>query len=184
MTGRRSIVALAALLCAACGPEARSPREAVQAYFASLREDPVRSLVLLEPELVSRAGFRITAGPLEGTEDPKLTRIRAELAWLALVKMRQYRELAAGLAVEVVPLSAVGPGGEAEVTARVAFLGAPPFFQRFTLVRERGLLGWRIRSIEQTGVAATAKLGAFVAAPTEAARRELRSLGGFSDSAR
>jgi len=176
---RSTLVALVCL-ASACGSPVATPGEVVDAYFRNLARDPIRTLPLVTPEFHRRHALRVVTGAdaravAEGREPghaaAALAVDRYELGWLAVQSRPDLARLAAGLGVQIGEPSE--SDGEATVVVHVAPRSAPPFEQRFSLVRSEPDPRWRIDAIEQVGVVPANAAAAFAAYPNEAARRAL-----------
>ncbi len=177
-------VALVALLALGCATATDTPGGTVKAYFRLVGRDPLRTLALLAPgfhaahdlHVVTTAEARAfvrgrprTPAPPVDSAAIQLAPDRLALAWLAIQGRPGYLEHFGALRVE--PVDEQIEGDRAQVSVRVEAQGAPPFEQRFSLVRERGV--WRIDAVEQSDVTDANRLDAFVAFPNEAARSAL-----------
>lgn len=175
---RRAFAAFVVVTALACGAPAEAPRDVALAYFRCLGADPIRTLALVTPAFHERHGLRVAtaadaraaAGDRAATEPAAALSIdRHQLGWLAIQSRPELATLVRGL--DVVVEEAREDGDSATVRVRVTPREAPPFEQRFALVR--GGATWRIDAIEQRGVAAASATAAFAAWPNEAARRAL-----------
>jgi hypothetical protein len=196
-----AISALVVAQGAGCGAAEERPVDAVEAYFHGLASDAVATLLVTSPRFQAQHGLRVTQAqalepvrstPVElatgdespeaepQTEAPRAPDVdassppeiaRAQLGWIVLLKLRSFREQAAGLTFEIVQVEHTDD--HSIVTTRVTPRGLSPFTQRFFLTRKDGTGRWRIDSIEQEDVKLGSRRAAFTAAPTEAARRRI-----------
>lgn len=156
--------AFAFVLLAACGAPPSTPSDVVAAYFADLGRDPIRMLPLTTDAYHSAHGLWIVA-----SGEPRVD--RNQVAWLAIQNRADFEQLARGLVAT--PRDASEQGDVASVAVRVAPAKGPAFVQRFQLVRAGPTAAWRIDAVEQSGVDRGNAMAAFVAHPTEIARRAL-----------
>lgn len=177
---RRAAILACVALALACGGAPSEPGAVADAYFRALGRDPMRTLPLLAAAFHASHGLHVvTAGEAaalrSGATAPEAAPGEAaldrfQLGWLGVQARPGYREAAAALRVEPTPARVAG--NRAEVAVRVRSAEGPPFEQRFTLAR--GADGaWRIEAIAQSGVVAANEMAAFVASPSERARRAL-----------
>lgn len=174
---------------AACGTAEHTPAAVVESYFRCLARDPLRTLPLLTPEFHRRHALRVVtqaeaqawvsrreaASPATPEPaEPELSTDRFQLAWLSLQGRPEFARLARESAHSV--LDVRESGDEAEVITRIEPRSAPPFEQRFRLLREAEGSAWRIDAVEQSGVESANATAAFVAYPNENARRALEAL--------
>lgn len=156
-----------------------TPEAAVEAYFRALGRDPIRTLPLLDDDAHHAHGLRLAdtvvqEGPLAAAAEGPVE--RHQIAWLALQKRASFRTFAERLAVRT--LAATHDGDRATVAVQVSTPGAPPFAQRFELVRAGPGKPWRIDAVTQDAVVAGNAPAAFVAWPNEAARAQLEQAAG------
>jgi len=181
---RALLAAFALLVFAACGAAPRTPIEVVGAYFADLGHDPIRSLALTTEGFHGAHGLSLVtkaeahAWPAGAPSDAPTTpeRVdRSQVAWLVIQNRAGFESIARGLVTT--PGEVSEQGDVAAVAVTVAPAKGVPFVQRFQLVRAGPAAEWRIDSVEQSGVERGNAMAAFVAHPTESARRALeRSL--------
>jgi hypothetical protein len=178
----RAAALLLALLATACARGAESPRQVVDAYFTALGHDPLRSLALVTREFHGRHALhavttsearRVLRGHEPAAIDAEaLAMDRLELGWLMVQARPAFVKTAGDNTRSIVAEETTGD--TARVTTRIAPREGSVFEQEFSLVR--GADGtWRIDAIEQRGVDATNGVAAFVAHPTDAARRALEA---------
>lgn len=171
---RLAFAGVLAFALVACG---RGPVETVDDYFRSLRDDPVRTLILTTEEFHERHGVRRVPPPRPGggpgahapkgaQEEAGEMRARAQLGWLLMIKMSTYRDLAGRLRVE--HLSEALEGDRATVSTRVSAPGATPFLQTFRLRRSEWDGSWRIDEIVQDDVRIGSRAPAYAAYPSAA----------------
>lgn len=154
----------------------------MEAYFRAMGRDPIRTLPLVTPAFHAQHGVHVVTsaearrsyqhGDTTPVPTDSLAIDRLELGWLMIqVRPRFARSVAEfGRTISAEETS----GDVARVTTRIAPREGSAFEQDFSLVR--GADGtWRIDAIEQRGVDATNGLAAFVAHPTDAARRTLEA---------
>lgn len=183
MTRRATATALvlAAAACA-CAPTPATPRDVVDAYFRAMGRDPIRTLPLVTPTFHAQHGVHVVTSAeakrayRHGDKTPvptdPLAIDRLELGWL-MIQVRP--RFAARLAeLERTTLAEETAGDASRVAVRLAPREGAPFEQHFALVRDAAG-GWRIDSVEQRGVDATNGFEAFIAHPTDAARRSLEA---------
>ena len=184
---RRACTSLALLILGfvACAQPPAAPRDLVEAYFRYLGHDPARLLPLLTPGFHARHGITMERlegwmwgeymylDPVERSEpiaalapvDAPRGPDAAEYAWLQVMVDGRVRRAVQQL---VPRISSVDQDGDhADVWVRIQAPGSFGFRQRFVLVRGDGGR-WRIDSIEQKGVTASAALAAFAAYPNQA----------------
>jgi hypothetical protein len=183
---RRGAIALT-LAWLGCGaPQARTPAATVDAYFAALAHDPIRTLPLLTPAFHQQHGIGVVTAaeaqrlahrePLPAPDpDAEASIDRLQLGWLAVQSRDAFRTLRDRLVVT--PGTVAETGASAVVVVHVEADGAAPFDQRFELVRSAADGSWRIDAVEQRGVVAENRAAAFVAHPNEITRRELARPG-------
>ncbi len=184
---RAGLAAIALLALVACGAQPRTPDAVVSAYFATLGRDPIRSLPLTTEafhrahglSIVTtsearawRGGAELAAKPSDPHGIAAPERIdRAQVAWLAIQNRADFARVASGL---VATQKDVQESDEvATVTVAVTHAQAAPFLQIFRLLRESPDSSWRIDAIDQSGVGPDNDVAAFVAHPTEQARRAI-----------
>jgi len=182
----RSCVAVLTLLALACGGAPDSPRGVVDAYFASLGRDPLRTLPLLSPafhrqhdlhvvttaEALRATSRRGTVGANPDPLPPQLAPDRLQLAWLMLQVRPGFASELEAFAIE--PRGEQTEGATVRVTVRVTPARGQAFDQIFSLTRDNAG-AWRIEGVEQRGVDPSNAIAAYVAHPTEAARKHLES---------
>jgi len=165
----RALVSLACIAVAAaagCGGTSDAPQDVVALYFRSLGRDPVRSAALVTGAFHERHGLRIqSAWTAAASAGQPFRRSGAELAWLGVQRRPEYRAYAPQLSAIVTEVRNED-AQHAVVTARVAGPGAPPFTQRFFLVRVRPGGPWQIDRIEQEELVPANEIAAFVANPS------------------
>lgn len=170
------------LLAAGCSGSSQTPGEVVEAYFRAMGRDPIRTLPLVTPAFHVRHGVHVVtsaeAKQSHGHDDTtplatdSLAVDRLELGWLMIQVRPGFARNIAELGV--VTRTVETTGDTTRVATRIAPREGSPFEQDFSLVRDaRGT--WRIDAIEQRGVDATNGFAAFVAHPTDAARRALEA---------
>ena len=166
---------LAGLVLAAvigCGAAPDAPQDVVALYFRSLGRDPIRSAALVTPGFHARHGLRIKSAWTDAASSEQPFRLSsAELAWLGVQRRREYLAYAPQLSASVTDVRSEDTR-HAVVTAQVAGPGAPPFTQRFYLLRAGPGAPWQIDRIEQEGLVPANKIAAFVASPSRAEGRE------------
>ncbi len=164
----RLLAALSVVAIVGCGAAPDAPQDVVALYFQSLGRDPIRSAALVTPAFHESHGLRIKSAWTEAASEAQPFRLSsAELAWLGVQRRPEFFAYAPRLAVGVTEV--LRPDAQhAVVTARVAGPGAPPFTQRFFLLRSERGAAWQIDRIQQEGVVPTGKTAAFVASPSRA----------------
>jgi hypothetical protein len=175
----RAAIAAIVVVTLGCGAPAPAPGDVVARYFASLGRDPIRSLPLTTDAFHREHGLGIVttseARAWRGGEPiavaPSVRVDRAQVAWLAIQNRAEFARLVRELVVA--PEDARVDGDLATVAVAVAPPQGPSFVQTFRLTRADPRSAWRIDAIEQSGVARDNELFAFVAHPTEPARRAL-----------
>ena len=172
---RRVLLAVGlALGLAGCTP---GPVETVDDYFRSLRDDPVRTLILTSEAFHERHGVRRVPPLRPGGRPPAPAPdaaeaeaggrlARARLGWLLMIKMSTYHELAERLRVEHVSVDS--DAEQATVVTRVSAPGATPFLQTFVLRRSARDGRWRIDEIVQQDVRIGSRAPAYAAYPSQA----------------
>ena len=187
LTRRALVLALVAL--AACSdPAPTTPAEVVDAYFRHVGRDPIRTLPLLSPAFHAQHGLhvvttaeararqrRVLLPDVPASPDAAAARVplapdRLQLGWLALQRRPTFAARFESLRVE--PIGEEVGAGVARVAVRVVPRGAPAFEQIFALSRGDDR-AWRIDGVAQRGLVDANRLDAYVAHPTEAARRAL-----------
>ncbi len=164
-------VVIAVVGSAGCGAEPDSPQELVALYFRSLGRDPVRSAALVTPAFHARHGLRIQSAWTDAASAEQPFRLSgAELAWLGVQRRPEYLAYAPQLATTDTEVRS-DDVRHAVVTTRVAGPGAPPFTQRFILLRASPDEPWQIDRIEQEDLVPANKTAAFVAKPSRAEGR-------------
>lgn len=175
---RARLARIALLALVACGAPPRTPGDVVAVYFATLGRDPIRSLPLTTENfhrahglsIVTTSEARAWRGGAQLPDAAAPERVdRAQVAWLAIQNRADFARIAGELVAT--PLSTEEAGDVATVAVTVAPAHAPPFRQIFRLTREAPDSAWRIDGIEQSGVEPGSEAAAFVAHPSEAARR-------------
>ena len=176
-------IALAALaLFAACAPAAQPPRDVVEAYFRTLGRDPVRTLRLVTPAFHEQHGVHVVTSaeakriqresPASHAAAESIAIDRLELGWLIIQVRPRFAERLAEMQRTLLSEETLGD------TSRIAVQLVPPagrpFEQDFSLLQGRDGR-WRIDSISQRDVDATNGFEAFIAHPTDAARRRLEA---------
>jgi hypothetical protein len=177
----RALVAAFAALAIGCGSPLATPSDVVRGYFDALARDPIRTLPLLTDAFHRRHALRVvTSADAEGRpSEPTATALaidRHQLGWLAVQSRPELARLLAGEATQIDDDRE--RGDIASIAVRVAPREAPPFEQRFALVRSGPLGSWRIDAIEQSGVVPENEAAAFATYPNEAARRALAARQG------
>jgi hypothetical protein len=184
---RAGLAGFAALALAACGAQPLASGDVVAVYFASLGRDPMRSLpitteafhrahglalVTTSEARAWRGGAQLAAKPSgpDGIAAPEPVD-RAQVAWLAIQDRDEFARVASELVAT--PTDVQEAGDVATVTVTVAPARAEPFLQTFRLTREAPGSCWRIDAIAQSGVGPGNEVAAFVAHPTEPARRAI-----------
>jgi hypothetical protein len=181
---RRHAAAIGALGLAAalaCGAAAVAPpTEVVDRYFRFLARDPIRTLPLLTPGFHERHGLHVVTsaearwelrGGRPAPESAPFALDRYQLAWLTVQSREAFAALREELAWTL--LDEGSKDDRAWVRVRVQAKNGPPFEQRFSLVRSEPGGLWRIDAVEQIGVGRRNRGAAFVAWPSEAARRQI-----------
>ena len=173
----RLLAALAVVAIVGCGAAPDAPQDVVALYFRSLGRDPVRSAALVTPAFHENHGLRIKSAWTEAASEAQPFRLSsAELAWLGVQRRPEFFAYAPRLSVIVTEV--FRPDAQhADVTTRVAGPGAPPFTQRFFLLRSAPGDPWRIDRIEQQELVAANKIAAFVANPARADARAMPPAG-------
>lgn len=166
---RRSLAARTLLLlavAAGCGGAPAAPQDVVALYFRSLGRDPVRSASLLTPDFHRRHGLRIhSAWTAEASSETEFRLSSAELAWMGVQRRPEYFAYAPQLSAEITDVTSEHDR-HAVVTTRVAGPGAPPFTQRFFLLRAGPGAAWQVDRIELQERVPANKIAAFVASPS------------------
>jgi hypothetical protein len=163
-----------------CGRSPATPNEVAQAYFRCLARDPIRTLPLVTPEFHRRHALRVATAddaraaaehraPADGPAAFSLD--RHQLGWLAVLARPELERRVERFALQLA--DATEQGDVASVAVQVDPRDAPPFEQRFAMVRSHPGAPWRIDSIEQREVAPASAFAAFAAYPNESARRAL-----------
>jgi hypothetical protein len=179
---KRRVLGVLAIVAIACAPAPGTPREIVDAYFASMGRDPLRTLPLVTPAFHAQHGVGVVtnAEAVRAYREGDTTPVPAgpvaidhlELGWLMIqVRPAFARRLAA---LERTLLAEETSSDTARVAVRLAPREGAPFEQEFTLVRN-ATGTWQIDAIAQRGVDATNGFEAFIAHPTDAARRRLEA---------
>jgi hypothetical protein len=179
---RRFAIAVLTLVVGACAPVPETPRDVVDAYFRAMGRDPLRTLPLLTPAFHARHGVHVVTNAeamrayRQGDTTPVPTEPlaidRLELGWLMIqVRPAFARRLAA---LERTLLADETSGDTARISVRLVPQEGAAFEQEFALVRDPSG-AWRIDSVEQHGVDAINGFEAFIAHPTDAARRRLEA---------
>jgi hypothetical protein len=179
------VLTLLAIGCGAPGDE--TPTATVDAYFRDLARDPIRTLPLLTPGFHQQHGLGVVTaaeaqqlahgGARNASDAIDAASVdRLQLGWLVVQSRDSFRAVRDRFIVT--PGSATEDGANAVVLVHVQADGAAPFDQRFELSRGAADGAWRIESVEQQGVAAESLATAFVAHPSEIARRQLALPGG------
>jgi len=176
---RAAITTVALLVLGACSAPQTTPEEVVAHYFASLGRDPIRSLAITTDAFHRAHGLGIVT-----TSEARAWRAGAKVkpatadridhyqtAWLALQNRDQFTRAARGLVAT--PNGTEIGGALATVVVTVTPPQGTPFVQTFRLKREDE--AWRVDGVEQSGVTRDNQISAFVAHPTEAARRALEA---------
>lgn len=182
MTRAAAAAAALVLWITACAPAPESPRDVVDAYFRAMGRDPIRTLPLVTPAFHAQHGVHVVTsaeakrayrhGDTTPVPTDPLAIDRLELGWL-MIQVRP--RFAARLGeLERTLLADETAGDTARVAVRLAPREGAPFEQHFTLLRNAAG-SWRIDSVEQRGVDATNGFEAFIAHPTDAARRGLEA---------
>ena len=162
---------LLAAVAIGCGGAPEAPQDVVALYFRSLGRDPIRSAALVTPEFHARHGLRIQSAWTDTASGERPFRLSsAELAWLGVQRRPEFFAYAPRLRATVTAVQR-DDALHAVVTTRVEGPGAPPFTQRFALVRASPRAGWQIDRIEQEDLVAANRIAAFVASPSRAGRR-------------
>jgi hypothetical protein len=166
-----------AVVVVGCGATPDAPQDVVALYFRSLGRDPVRSAALVTPAFHKSHGLRIKSAWTEAASEAQPFRLSgAELAWLGVQRRPEFFAYAPRLSVAVTEVLDDG-AQHAVVTTRVAGSGAPPFTQRFFLLRSGPGDPWQIDRIEQQELVAANKIAAFVANPSRADGRAMPPVG-------
>lgn len=173
----RLLAAFAVVAVIGCGATPDAPQDVVALYFSSLGRDPVRSAALVTPAFHENHGLRIKSAWTEAASEAQPFRLSgAELAWLGVQRRPEFFAYAPRLSVSVTEVLRDGTQ-HAVVTTRVAGTAAPPFTQRFFLLRSGPGDAWRIDRIEQQELVAANKIAAFVANPSRADGRAMPATG-------
>jgi hypothetical protein len=176
----RALLAVFALVLATCSVAPRTPSDVVAAYFADLGHDPIRTLSLTTEAFHRAHGLSVVttaaaqAWQAGAASEPVLTpeRVdRSQVAWLAIQTRVEFERIARSLITT--PGEVSEQGDLASVAVTIAPAKGPPFVQRFQLMREDPAAEWHIDAVEQSGVERGNAFAAFVAHPTESARRAL-----------
>jgi hypothetical protein len=158
--------ALLGLALLGCGAAPDAPDAVVALYFHSLGRDPIRSAALMTPAFHAHHGLRVKSAWTDALGEQQPFRLSsAELAWLGVQRRREYVAYAAQLTASITEVRR-DDARHAVVAACVGGPGAPPFTQRFFLVRAGPDAAWRIDRIEQEDLAPADKIAAFVASPS------------------
>jgi hypothetical protein len=173
----RAARVLALLAVVGCGAAPDAPQDVVALYFRSLGRDPVRSAALVTPAFHASHGLRIKSAWTDGASEAQPFRLSgAELAWMGVQRRPEFFAYAPRLSVRVTEVRN-DDAEHAVVTTSVAGPGAPPFAQRFFLLRSGPGDPWRIDRIEQQELVAANKIAAFVANPSRADGRAMPRAG-------
>ena len=176
----RSLAALAVvavLAAVGCGVAPDAPQDVVTLYFRSLGRDPIRSAALVTAAFHESHGLRIKSAWTDapGSEQPfRLS--GAELAWLGVQRRPEFLAYAPRLSLRVTEVRS-DDAQHAIVATRVTGPGAPPFTQRFFLLRRSPDDPWQIDRIEQQELVAANTIAAFVANPSRADGRAMPPAG-------
>jgi hypothetical protein len=166
-----SLAFFIAVVAVGCGGMPDAPQDVVALYFRSLGRDPVRSAALVTAEFHARHGLRIQSAWTAAASAQQPFRLSsAELAWLGVQRRPQYFAYAPQLSAGVTEVR-TEDAQHAVVATRVAGPGAPPFTQRFYLLRARPGAPWQIDRIEQEELVPGNRIAAFVANPSRAEDR-------------
>lgn len=167
----RWLAGLVVVAVAGCGAAPDAPQDVVVLFFSSLGRDPVRSAALVTPAFHERHGLRIKSAWTDATSELQPFRLSsAELAWLGVQRRPEFYAYAPRLSLSVTDVRN-DDAQHAVVTTRVTGPGAPPFTQRFLVLRPSAGDPWRIDRIEQDDLVAANKIAAFVANPSSADAR-------------
>lgn len=173
----RLLAAFAVVAVVGCGAAPDAPQDVVALYFRSLGRDPIRSAALVTTAFHESHGLRIKSAWIETASEAQPFRLSgAELAWLGVQRRPEFFAYAPRLSVSVTEVRN-DDAQHAAVTTRVAGTGAPPFTQRFFLLRSGPGDPWRIDRIEQQELVAANKIAAFVANPSRADGRAMPPAG-------
>lgn len=175
----RAVLAAIALVISGCGAPTSAPGDVVARYFAIIGRDPIRSLPLTTDAfhrehglgLVTTSEARAWRGGEQVSVAPSVRVDRAQVAWLAIQNRAEFAQYASRLALA--PHDVVQTGDAATIAVDVTPPKGPAFVQTFHLVRSEPDSAWRIDSIEQSGVTPENQVWAFVAHPSETARRAI-----------
>jgi len=167
------------LLCAVagCSRTSGAPEDVVALYFRSLGRDPIRSAALVTQSFHAHHGLRIQSTWTDVPTAQEPFRLSsAELAWLGVQRLGEYAAYATQLTARVTSVQR-DDDLHATVTTRVAAPRAPPFTQRFFVVRTQPGAPWRIDRIAQEDLVPANRIAAFVASPSRDESRGLLGAG-------
>lgn len=178
---RAAIAAIVLFVIGACGAQTPGPEDVVASYFASLGRDPIRSLPLTTDAFHRAHGIGlVTTSEAAAWRDGRQVEVaaseridKAQVAWLVIQNRSSFALLARGLVVMIE--AAQVEGDRATVVVGVSPPQGAAFVQTFRLTREGADAAWRIDAIEQSGITRDNQMSAFVAHPTESARRALEA---------